>query len=288
MQPFTRMSGLVLPIDRANVDTDAIIPKQYLKAIGKTGFGVNLFDDWRYLDPGEPYMDHSTRRINADCILNQPRFTGASILLARENYGCGSSREHAVWAMVDYGIRVVIAPSFADIFYNNTLNNGLLAITLDAGIVDRLFAEVAATAGYTLAVDLEETTIITPGGEMIPRITSYNVCYTKLLRPQLVISLLSYKDLHKVLCQDLYLLAAAIMPTHSALGGTFIYHSRCSGFGPRGLAHHRYQLTIQSRPDLALLFPRSKSLAKVLHVTVNQVQTHHWCRQAVSCDGRSD
>jgi len=113
-------------------------------------------------------MDHSTRRINADCILNQPRFTGASILLARENYGCGSSREHAVWAMVDYGIRVVIAPSFADIFYNNTLNNGLLAITLDAGIVDRLFAEVAATAGYTLAVDLEETTITNPGGEMIP------------------------------------------------------------------------------------------------------------------------
>ena len=168
MQPFTQINGIVLPIDRANVDTDAIIPKQYLKAIGKTGFGANLFDDWRYLDPGEPYMDHGSRRINGDFILNQPRFAGASILLARENYGCGSSREHAVWAMVDYGIRVVIAPSFADIFYNNTLNNGLLAITLDAPIIDRLFAEVKQTAGYTLTVDLQEKTITTPGGEVIP------------------------------------------------------------------------------------------------------------------------
>jgi len=168
MQPFTQVNGIVLPIDRANVDTDAIIPKQYLKAIGKTGFGANLFDDWRYLDPGEPYMDHASRRINEECILNQPRFAGASILLARENYGCGSSREHAVWAMVDYGIRVVIAPSFADIFYNNTLNNGLLAITLDAAVVDRLFAEVAATSGYALRVDLEQTTVTTPSGEVIP------------------------------------------------------------------------------------------------------------------------
>ncbi len=167
MQPLTKVRGIVVPIDRANVDTDAIIPKQYLKAIGKSGFGDNLFDDWRYLDPGEPYMDHSTRRINPDFILNQPRFSGASILLARDNYGCGSSREHAVWAMVDYGIRVVIAPSFADIFYNNTLNNGLLAITLETKIVDQLFTEAAATEGYALAVDLQETTITTPGGEVI-------------------------------------------------------------------------------------------------------------------------
>ncbi|WP_321283930.1 3-isopropylmalate dehydratase small subunit [uncultured Vibrio sp.] len=167
MQPFTKMNGIVVPIDRANVDTDAIIPKQYLKSIGKTGFGPNLFDDWRYLDPGEPYMDHSTRRANPECILNQARFQGAKILLARDNYGCGSSREHAVWAMVDYGIRVVIAPSFADIFFNNTLNNGLLAITLEAAIVERLFAEVADTTGYALTVDLEQTTITTPSGEIL-------------------------------------------------------------------------------------------------------------------------
>ncbi|MGE4401651.1 MAG: 3-isopropylmalate dehydratase small subunit [Desulfobulbus sp.] len=168
MQPFTTVNGIVAPIDRANVDTDAIIPKQYLKSIGKTGFGPNLFDDWRYLDPGEPYMDHSTRRINPDFILNQSRFTGASILIARDNYGCGSSREHAVWAMVDYGIRVVIAPSFADIFYNNTLNNGLLAITLETAVIDRLFAEIEGTPGYALAVDLKQTTITTPSGEVIP------------------------------------------------------------------------------------------------------------------------
>nr|WP_321466962.1 3-isopropylmalate dehydratase small subunit [uncultured Desulfobulbus sp.] len=167
MQPFTQINGIVVPIDRANVDTDAIIPKQYLKSIGKTGFGPNLFDDWRYLDPGEPYMDHCTRRINAGFVLNQPRYHGASILLARDNYGCGSSREHAVWAMVDYGIRVVIAPSFADIFYNNTLNNGLLAITLDSPIVDRLFAEVEGKEGYALKVDLEARTITTPWGEVI-------------------------------------------------------------------------------------------------------------------------
>ncbi|MGD9947325.1 MAG: 3-isopropylmalate dehydratase small subunit [Desulfobulbus sp.] len=168
MQPFTTVNWIVAPIDRANVDTDAIIPKQYLKSIGKTGFGPNLFDDWRYLDPGEPYMDHSTRRINPDFILNQSRFTGASILIARDNYGCGSSREHAVWAMVDYGIRVVIAPSFADIFYNNTLNNGLLAITLETAVIDRLFAEIEGTPGYALAVDLKQTTITTPSGEVIP------------------------------------------------------------------------------------------------------------------------
>lgn len=167
MQPFTTVHGLVVPIDRANVDTDAIIPKQYLKAIGKTGFGVNLFDDWRYLDPGEPYSDHSQRRLNPDCILNQPRFAGATILLSRDNFGCGSSREHAVWALVDYGIRVVIAPSFADIFFKNTLNNGLLAIRLEAKTIDQLFAEVAQTPGYALTVDLETTTITRPGGENI-------------------------------------------------------------------------------------------------------------------------
>lgn len=167
MQPFTTVHGLVLPIDRANVDTDALIPKQYLKAIGKTGFGVNLFDDWRYLDAGEPFSDHSQRRLNPDCILNQPRFAGATILLARDNFGCGSSREHAVWALVDYGIRVVIAASFADIFFGNTLNNGLLAITLEAELVDRLFTEVAERPGYALGVDLEQSTITTPSGECI-------------------------------------------------------------------------------------------------------------------------
>jgi 3-isopropylmalate/(R)-2-methylmalate dehydratase small subunit len=167
MQPFTPVHGIVVPIDRTNVDTDAIIPKQYLKSIGKTGFGANLFDDWRYLDPGEPYMDHSRRRINPEFVLNQPRYAGATILLARDNYGCGSSREHAVWAMVDFGIRVVIAPSFADIFYNNTLNNGLLAVTLEAPIIDRLFAAVAQTPGYALTVDLEASTITTPDGEQL-------------------------------------------------------------------------------------------------------------------------
>lgn len=167
MQPFTKICGVVLPLDRANVDTDAIIPKQYLKSINRTGFGPNLFDDWRYLDPGEPFMDHTTRRINSDFILNQKRYQGSEILLARENYGCGSSREHAVWAMVDYGFRVVIAPSFADIFYGNTLNNGLLAITLDAEVIDQLFEEVKEESGYTLTVDLEAQTITTPSDKTI-------------------------------------------------------------------------------------------------------------------------
>jgi 3-isopropylmalate/(R)-2-methylmalate dehydratase small subunit len=167
MQPFKKMFGLVVPIDRANVDTDAIIPKQYLKSISRSGFGPNLFDDWRYLDRGEPYMDHSKRRLNEECILNQDRYCNAEILLARENYGCGSSREHAVWAMVDYGIRVVIAPSFADIFFNNALNNGLLAITLDAPVIDQLFDEVAREPGYTLQVDLEVQTVTTPSGWVI-------------------------------------------------------------------------------------------------------------------------
>ncbi len=167
MEAFTKLDGLVVPIDRANVDTDAIIPKQYLKSIYRTGFGPNLFDDWRYLDPGEPYMDHETRRPNPDFVLNQPRYQQAEILLSRENFGCGSSREHAVWALVDYGIRVVIAPSFADIFFNNTVNNGLLAITLEPAIVERLFKGVADQPGYVLEVDLEQKTLTTPGGEVL-------------------------------------------------------------------------------------------------------------------------
>ncbi len=165
MQPFTRLDGLVIPLDRANVDTDAIIPKQYLKSIRRSGFGPNLFDDWRYLDPGEPGMDHTQRRPNPDFVLNQPRYAGGEILLARENFGCGSSREHAVWALENYGIRAVIAPSFADIFYNNCFKNGLLPVVLDAAVVDGLFAAVAATPGYRLVVDLAEQTVTTPSGE---------------------------------------------------------------------------------------------------------------------------
>lgn len=167
MQPFIRLHGLVVPLNRPNVDTDAIIPKQYLKSIYRSGYGPNLFDDWRYLDPGEPFMDHGKRRPNPDFVLNLPRYQNSEILLARENFGCGSSREHAVWALVNYGIRVVIAPSFADIFFGNTLNNGLLAITLEPSIVDRLFTEVAQLPGYRLAVNLETQTITTPMGEVI-------------------------------------------------------------------------------------------------------------------------
>ena len=168
MQPFSQFNGLVVPVDRANVDTDAIIPKQYLKSINRTGFGPNLFDDWRYLDPGEVFADNSRRRPNPDFILNQQRYQGSEILLARENFGCGSSREHAVWALVDYGIRVVIAPSFADIFAGNTVNNGLLAIPLEPAIVDQLFREVEAQPGYRLDVDLVTSTITTPEGRVIP------------------------------------------------------------------------------------------------------------------------
>ena len=168
MKPFKRVEGLVVPLDRPNVDTDAIIPKQYLKSVKRTGFGPNLFDDWRYLDPGEPGMDHSKRRPNPDFVLKQPRYQGAEILLARENFGCGSSREHAVWALTDYGIRSVIAPSFADIFYNNSFKNGLLPIVLDEQTVDRLFREVEANEGYRLTIDLEAQTITTPSGEVIP------------------------------------------------------------------------------------------------------------------------
>jgi len=165
MRKFEKLTGLVVPIDRSNVDTDAIIPKQYLKSIKRSGFGPNLFDTWRYLDPGEPGMDHSKRRPNPDFVLNQPRFQGAQVLLARDNFGCGSSREHAPWAIEDYGIRAMIAPSYADIFYNNSCKNGLLPIVLDGAIVDQLFRECAATPGYRLTVDLEPQTVTTPAGE---------------------------------------------------------------------------------------------------------------------------
>lgn len=165
MQKFEKLTGLVAPLDRANVDTDAIIPKQYLKSIKRTGFGPTLFDDWRYLDPGEPGMDHSKRRVNPDFVLNQPRYQGAQILLARDNFGCGSSREHAPWALVDYGFRSIIAPSYADIFYNNSFKNGLLPIILARAVVDRLFQECAATPGYALTVDLAAQTVTTPGGD---------------------------------------------------------------------------------------------------------------------------
>ncbi len=156
-----------MPLDRPNVDTDAIIPKQYLKSVKRSGFGPNAFDDWRYLDPGEPGQDHSQRRLNPDFVMNQPRYQGAQILLGRENFGCGSSREHAVWALEDAGFRVVIAPNFADIFFNNCFKNGVLPIVLDAAVMDRLFAEVEAHEDYCLKVDLEAQTITTPDGEVI-------------------------------------------------------------------------------------------------------------------------
>jgi 3-isopropylmalate/(R)-2-methylmalate dehydratase small subunit len=167
MDKFTQLNGLVLPLDRANVDTDAIIPKQFLKSIKRSGFGVNLFDDWRYLDTGEPGMDNSKRPVNEDFVLNKPRYQGAQILLARENFGCGSSREHAPWALLDYGFRVVLAPSYADIFFNNCFKNGILPIILDEQVIDKLFKEVEATEGYQLNVDLEAQTISTPSGESI-------------------------------------------------------------------------------------------------------------------------
>jgi 3-isopropylmalate/(R)-2-methylmalate dehydratase small subunit len=164
MKKFEKLTGLVAPLDRANVDTDAIIPKQYLKSIKRTGFGPTLFDDWRYLDPGEPGMDHSKRRINPDFVLNQARYQGAQILLARDNFGCGSSREHAPWALVDYGFRAIIAPSYADIFYNNSFKNGLLPIVLERAAVDRLFKECQATPGYKLMVDLVAQTVTSLAG----------------------------------------------------------------------------------------------------------------------------
>lgn len=165
MQAFTRLEGIVAPLDRANVDTDAIIPKQFLKSIKRSGFGPNLFDEWRYLDRGEPGMDNRARKINPDFVLNQPRYRGASILLARDNFGCGSSREHAPWALLDYGFRSIIAPSFADIFFNNCFKNGILPIVLDAAQVDTLYGEVAATEGYRVTIDLEEQIITRPNGE---------------------------------------------------------------------------------------------------------------------------
>jgi 3-isopropylmalate/(R)-2-methylmalate dehydratase small subunit len=165
MEKFVRKEGLVAPLDRANVDTDAIIPKQFLKSIKRTGFGPNLFDEWRYLDRGEPDADNSGRPLNPDFVLNQRRYLGATVLLARENFGCGSSREHAPWALLQFGIQTIIAPSFADIFYNNSLKNGLLLIKLDPRIVDQLFRETEANEGYRLAIDLEQQTVTTPSGE---------------------------------------------------------------------------------------------------------------------------
>ena len=168
MQKFTTLDGLVAPLDRPNVDTDAIIPKQYLKSIKRSGFGPNLFDDWRYLVPGEPGQDHSKRKLNPDFVLNQARYQGAQILLGRENFGCGSSREHAVWALEDAGFRVIIASSFADIFFNNCFKNGVLPIVLDAQILDGLFKAVEAVQAYHLLVNLEQQTISKPDGETIP------------------------------------------------------------------------------------------------------------------------
>jgi len=168
MQKFTTFDGLVAPLDRPNVDTDAIIPKQYLKSIKRSGFGSNLFDDWRYLVPGEPGQDHSKRKLNPDFVLNQARYQGAQVLLGRENFGCGSSREHAVWALEDAGFRVIIASSFADIFFNNCFKNGVLPIVLDAQILDGLFKAVEAVQAYHLLVNLEQQTISKPDGETIP------------------------------------------------------------------------------------------------------------------------
>ncbi len=164
MQAFTTLTGLAVPLDRANVDTDAIIPKQFLKSIKRSGFGPNAFDEWRYLDHGEPGMDNSKRPLNPDFVLNLPRYQGASILLARENFGCGSSREHAPWALEDFGFRVIIAPSFADIFFNNCFKNGMLPIVLQEQEVDILFQQVQAQAGYQLTVDLPTQTVTTPAG----------------------------------------------------------------------------------------------------------------------------
>jgi 3-isopropylmalate/(R)-2-methylmalate dehydratase small subunit len=167
MQKFTLLDGLVLPLDRANVDTDALIPKQFLKSIKRSGFGPNLFDEWRYLDHGEPGMDNSRRPLNTDFVLNKPRYQGSQILLARENFGCGSSREHAPWALEDYGFRVIIATSFADIFFNNCFKNGLLPIRLDADKVDTLFKAVEPNEGFRLKIDLEQQSIVLPDGSII-------------------------------------------------------------------------------------------------------------------------
>ena len=168
MQAFTVHQGLVAPMDRANVDTDAIIPKQFLKSIARSGFGPNLFDEWRYLDKGEPGQDPARRRPNPDFVLNQPRYQGASVLLARSNFGCGSSREHAPWALDQYGFRAIIAPSYADIFFNNCFKNGLLPIVLPEAAVSRLFDAVAAFPGYRLTIDLPRQVVVQPDGAEIP------------------------------------------------------------------------------------------------------------------------
>jgi 3-isopropylmalate/(R)-2-methylmalate dehydratase small subunit len=167
MEPFRVLTGIVAPLDRANVDTDAIIPKQFLKSIKRSGFGPNLFDAWRYLDLGEPGKDNARRPQNPDFVLNEPRYRGAAILLARRNFGCGSSREHAPWALLDYGFRALIAPSFGDIFYNNCFKNGLLPIELTVHEVDRLFADTAAFPGFSLTIDLDQQTVATPDGSMV-------------------------------------------------------------------------------------------------------------------------
>lgn len=167
MEKFTVHAGLVAPLDRENVDTDAIIPKQFLKSIHRTGFGPNLFDAWRYLDPGEPGQDPASRKPNPDFVLNQPRYRGASILIARKNFGCGSSREHAPWALQQYGFKAIVAPSFADIFFNNCFKNGLLPIVLPDFHLDHLFQEVAATLGYRLTIDLPAQTVATPSGQVM-------------------------------------------------------------------------------------------------------------------------
>ena len=167
MKVFNVHRGIVAPLDRANVDTDAIIPKQFLKSIKRSGFGPNLFDEWRYLDVGEPGKDNSTRPINPDFVLNQPRYKGASILVARENFGCGSSREHAPWALDDYGFRCIIAPSFADIFYNNCFKNGLLPLKMSEREVSRIFDDVKAFVGYELIIDLPNQVVTTTQGEVI-------------------------------------------------------------------------------------------------------------------------
>ncbi len=164
MEKFEKFTGIVAGLDRANVDTDAIIPKQYLKSIKKTGFGPNLFDDWRYLDPGEPGKDNAGRRVNPDFVLNREPYKHAQILLARENFACGSSREHAVWALMDFGFRVVIAPSYADIFYNNSFKNGFLPVTLATNLVDQLFLELHNDPDYQLSIDLERQVVSNANG----------------------------------------------------------------------------------------------------------------------------
>ncbi|HWT54510.1 MAG TPA: 3-isopropylmalate dehydratase small subunit [Rhodocyclaceae bacterium] len=168
MRKFTQLKGLVAPLDRANVDTDAIIPKQFLKSIKRSGFGPNAFDEWRYLDHGEPGMDNSKRPLNPDFVLNKPRYQGASVLLVRDNFGCGSSREHAPWALEDYGFRAIIGPSFADIFFNNSFKNGLLPIKLPEAEVDVIFKQVEEHVGYALDIDLDQQTITRPDGKKIP------------------------------------------------------------------------------------------------------------------------